>query len=205
MPALSPRKNVFSFNFSKPLRSITLCRIVCSVESNKSMCAVEVLRAVQFFNSSKFGALIPVHSVNVLKCTVNSNKTADPVSSSKLVHPVNFGKFVCPFDVRTVNSNKPLSPVNSCKPVCLVDVYNLILPVSSNKIVHTVKSNKPAYSEISRLVNSGKPVPSGNTGKSVRPVNVCKPDCLVDICKPFLVDYWKYVVFILIFFSACKF
>ena len=69
---------------------------------------------------------------------------------------------------------------NFSKPVC---------PIYVCKSVRPMISNKPLY-----------PV---NVYTSVRPVDVCKPVFLVDILKPFFVNYWRYVIlFLILLFSV---
>ena len=39
-----------------------------------------------------------------------------------------------------------------------------------------------------------------NSNKPVHPVDVSKPACPGDICKPFFADYWRNVIWLLILF-----
>ena len=80
-----------------------------------------------------------------------------------------------------VNSSKPVLPIDVCKSAFPIDVC---------------KSARP--------VNSKKPIYPFNVCQSGGSVDVLNPVCLVDICKPFFVDYWKYVALflILLFFAV---
>ena len=74
------------------------------------------------------------------------------------------------------------------KPVCPVNFITLVVHIDCCKSVIPVNSNKPIY-----------PVDI-----SVGPVDVCKAVSLVNIWKPFLVDYWRHVslFFISLFFEV---